>query len=65
MKAATPTTAHIDHRENPMKCTSPYVLIAMIAGAVTVFVVTALIFCPPDRISSILEWFRIITGPMS
>ena len=48
-----------------MKCTSPYVLIAMIAGAVIVFVVTALIFCPPDRISSILEWFRIITGPMS
>lgn len=45
-----------------MKRTSPHVLIAIIAGAVIVFVVTALILCPPDRINPILEWFRIVTG---
>ena len=62
MKAATPTTAHIDHRENPLKRISPYVPIAITAGVVIVFVVSALILCPPDRISPILEWFRIVTG---
>ena len=41
-----------------MKRTSPHVPIAITAGAVIVFVVTALILCPPDRISPILEWFR-------
>jgi hypothetical protein len=45
-----------------VKRTSPHVPIAITAGAVIVFVVTALILCPPDRISPILEWFRIITG---
>ena len=45
-----------------MKRTSPHVLIAIIAGAVIVFVVTALILCPPARINPILEWFRIVTG---
>ena len=54
---------HIDHQEHPVKRTPPHVLIvAITAGAVTVFVVTALILCPPDRINPILEWFRIVTG---
>ena len=45
-----------------MKRTSPHVIIAIIAGAVIILVVTALILCPPDRINQILEWFRIVTG---
>lgn len=62
LEAATPVTMYTDHQEHPVKRTPPHVLIATIAGAVTVFVVTALVLCPPDRINPILEWFRIITG---
>ncbi|HJF11511.1 hypothetical protein [Corynebacterium falsenii] len=54
-----------DHGENSLKRTSPYVPIAITAGAVIVFVVTALTLCPPDRINPILEWFRIVTGTVS
>ena len=53
---------HTDYQEHPVKRTSPHVLIAIIAGAVIIFVVTALILCPPDRINPILKWFRIVTG---
>ena len=63
LEAATPATMYTDHQEHPVKRTPPHVLIvAVTAGAVTVFVVTALILCPPDRINPILEWFRIVTG---